>query len=329
MQAAEREIPVFNGPESVRPGKFGRTIEYEWEEENRRAYVPFPLAYRRKYRPLLSPSNHDHILTDDEIDRLLSAINHGYDANKFESTDEFLSFLTLREKVVLEEKTYGMYESDVSVVRFFEDSNRGDKKENILADIKRLNQEQGMGNVKIPGTSIEIINYSPCPKCGHVHSFSDVFNYYQNPTPDPTYKSRRLQYQLDTRVMCVECKVFFLPALIISDGTPRNEHQMICRSQTIREVCVFMRETTRIDVLWMKNENILDDVRDDGTAVRAWRNDVDAKVLKKRPGLFSNMLQYTPANLMLDFISRKNLEKEEPLFGAWVPKQHIQSPYSW
>jgi hypothetical protein len=184
-----------------------------------------------------------------------------------------------------------------------------------------------MGNVKIPGTSIEIINYSPCPKCGEVHSFADVFAYYSNPVPDPEhFASRSEQYQRDTRVRCKACQSYFFPALVVVDGDPTNECQMICRSQTIREVTVFMRQEVRQEVLWMKDENILEDVVD-GMKVRAWRNDVDSAILKRKPALLTNMLSYTPSTLMIDFLSRKNLVEKQPLYDAWMPEKAIQRAY--
>jgi hypothetical protein len=251
-------------------------------------------------------------------------INHGYKESAFIGTDQFLKYLKYRQQIP--ESTYGSWQSDVSVVRFFENktsvnipNSHGDKKESILADIRSMNEEQGMGNVKIPGTSVEIINYSPCPACGHIHSFSDVFNYYQKPVPDPFYKSRQEQYIHDTRVMCIECKAYFLPALIVVDGDPKNECQMICRRQTMAEVVTFMAEF-QLKVLYMREENIITHP-DNGR--KAWRNDVDAKLLKKRQGLFTNFLSYTPAPQILSFITRKNLAMDDPLYGAWLEPNRI------
>jgi hypothetical protein len=142
--------------------------------------------------------------------------------------------------------------------------------------------------------------------------------YYQHPTPDPSFSSLREQMRLDTRVQCKECGEYFLPAIIITDGSPKNEFQMICRSQTLREVSVMMSSKYHLRVLMMKEENIM--INGDQAA---WRNDVDANLLKERPSLFTNFLQYTPAPLMLDFISKKNLEEREPVYGAWMPKEHV------
>jgi hypothetical protein len=214
-----------------------------------------------------------------------------------------------------------MFEQDITVCRFFS-GKMGEKQENILQDIRQLNEQQQMGNIKIPNTSIEIINYSPCPKCETIHSFSDIFHYYQNPAPDPKFASLKQQRSLDTRVKCKDCGNYFLPAIVITDGAPKNEYQMICRNQTLLEVTVFMQKEFNLRVLTMRKENVL--INPDNPSKAAWRNDIDAAKLKLRPGLFTNMLQYTPAPLMLDFISRKNLEKEEPVYGAWLKRENVQ-----
>ena len=314
-QVEPREIPTYTGPDSVKRAAQGRTVDLSgWDEsfEGVETYLEWPAHMRRRFRPLKHPRD-GHILTDDEIDVLLRGISMGFQASRFGSTEEFLDFIMMREQV--REKVYGMYESDISVCRFFSDG-AGEKQENILSDIKRMNEEQGMGNIRIPGTDVEIINYSPCPKCGHVHSYSDVFSYYMNPVPDPKFKNRKEQHATDTRVKCVECGDFFLPALIIADGSPRVEHQMICRMQTVREVGVYMRASFQLDVLMYRKDNIMEKL-ENGKSWRSWRNDVNIANLKQRPGLLTNFLQYTPAPLMLDFISGRNLEIPQPLYGAW------------
>jgi hypothetical protein len=312
-------IPVYTGPESVKCGSTGRTIVWEDNREKKMAFVPWAPQYLRRWKPLRDPQD-NHILSDEEIDRLISYVRRGFNASAFNDTEEFIKYLTYRQQIP--EKVYGMYESDISVCRFFNDGH-GEKQENILADIRKLNEEQGMGNIKIPDTNIEIINYSPCPKCGHIHSYSDIFSYYQNPTPDPKYKNRTKQLLNDTRVKCKECNKYFLPALIVSDGSPQVEHQLICRMQTCNEVAIFMKREFQQEVLMWNKNNILSK-KEKYTEYRAWRNDVDSAKLKQRQGLFTNFLQYTPAPLMLDFISRRNLEIEEPLYGVWKNSKEIQ-----
>jgi len=315
---SKKQLPFYDGPNSVKPGSRGRTIDYEFEGQDLSAFVQWDKLHLRKYSPMISPSD-GHVLTDQEIDLLIRSVTQGFREDAFESTEQFIHYLSYRQ--LLPEKTYSAWEADISVCRFF--TNKvGEKEENILSDIRRINEEQGMGNVKIPDTNIEIINYSPCPKCKTIHSFSDVFNYYMNPTPDPRFKSKQEQYALDTRVQCKECNDYFLPALIVTDGSPKNECQLICRSQTMREVVVFMQESYSLRVLTMKKENILTHPEDPNK--RAWRNDVDARLLKTRQTLFTNFLQYTPAPNILNFITRKNLTLQEPMYGAWMPKEHVK-----
>jgi hypothetical protein len=315
----EKPIPFFEGPSSVKPaGWEGRGREVEWKEDDTEylEFVEWPNQYKRKYKPLRDPDD-GHILSDSEIKSLLDFIRHGWRANKIKDTAEFLKFLTYRDQII--EQPYGPFDNDVAVCRFFDSPDKSGA-ENILADIRALNEKENAGNIKIPGTPIEIINYSPCPKCKHIHSFKDVFNYYMHPTRDPMYNTIREQHFMDTRVQCVECDTFFLPALIIADGTPRQEHQMICRAQTLREIQIYMKQEYKLNVLYSCKENIL--TNESGKS--AWRNDINSWLLKPRPGLFSNFLQYTPAPLMLDFLSGKNLRVDEPVYGVWMEPKHIQ-----
>jgi hypothetical protein len=311
------EIPVYTGPSSVHPGSKRRPVNRDWDDMDKKALLDWPKQYLRRYSPLRSPRD-NHVLTDNEIERLLNALRNGWEANNFESTEEMLEFLKFREAVP--EKVYGMFEQDITICRFFS-GKIGEKQENILADIRAINEKEGMGNIKVPDTSLEIINYSPCPKCETVHSFSDIFHYYMHPTPDETFKNENEQRSLDTRVQCKECGSYFLPALIITDGNPRNEYQMICRSQTLREVTVFMQQEFKLRVLTLDKNNILPHPTNAKKA--GWRNDIDSSKLKLRPALFANVLQYTPAPLMLDFLSRKNLVEKEPIFGAWCNKDAV------
>jgi len=132
--------------------------------------------------------------------------------NGFYDTEEFGKYLLERHQP---EKNYGMHDKDVTMCRFF-DSKNGDK---LLEDIRLKNETENMGNVQIPNTNIQLINYSICPKCGHVYSFKDISDYYLNPRPDPAFKDKTHQYREDTRVYCTECETYFLPAIVIVDGT--------------------------------------------------------------------------------------------------------------
>jgi hypothetical protein len=248
------------------------------------------------------------LLSQDEIDRLLTAINNGPNTDSaFKDIEEFTTFLTKRGKV---EEYYGPFH-DITMCRFFESENNG----NLLADIEQKNKEQGMGNFQIPNTNIKLINYSICPKCGHVFSFKELTDYYANPKTDTTFKNRAEQYREDTRVFCHECSTCFLPALVIVDGTPKNEVQFLCRTQTVNAIEEFYRNKGK-DVLSKKKENVM--IREaEGKTLRAIRNDVSLKQLSAKPALVSNLLQYTPANLALNLIDGSNYQKGDVLFGAW------------
>jgi len=241
------------------------------------------------------------VLTQAEIDQLLTAIPTG-----FESIEEFELYLTKRE--FKPEKPYGLFGSqDVSICRFYNSENN----DNRLSDIMKKNEEQGMGNIKIPNTNITLINYSFCPKCGTIFSFKEVVDYYRNPRPDAWYGNKANQFRNDTRVYCYNCDSYFLPSLIISDGTPRNEVQFLCRIQTINAVEGFML-SKNIKVLTKENKNIV--YKD---KLRAIKNDVSIKDLEKKPTLITNMLQYTPYNLIMNLIDGTNIGKGDLLFDEW------------
>jgi len=241
------------------------------------------------------------VLTQAEIDELITAI----DDNGFKSIKEFEEYLTKQK--FHPEKPYGRFGEHVSVCRFFDSGNN----DNILADIKKKNEEQGLGNIKIPNTNITLINYSFCPKCKTIFSFKEVVDYYRKPRPDAEYGNKANQFRNDTRVYCYNCDSYFLPSLIISDGTPRNEVQFLCRAQTINAVEGFML-SKNIKVLTKENKNIV--YKD---KLRAIKNDVSIKDLEKKPTLITNILQYTPYNLIMNFIDGTNIGKSDLLFNEW------------
>jgi len=247
------------------------------------------------------------ILTQEEINQLLTAINCG-NPKTFENIKEFKAFLTERRQP---EEFYGYFPSEITMCRFFETKIN----ENILADIEQTNREQNMGNFKIPNTKIKLINFSICPKCGHIFSFKELTEYYANPKHDSTFKNRAKQYREDTRLFCHECKSYFLPALVIVDGTPKNEVQFLCRVQTANAIEKFYRNKGE-NVLSAKKENILTR-KTGGKTLKAIRNDVSLKEMSPKPTLISNLLQYTPSNLALNLIDGSNYQKGDVLFGAW------------
>jgi len=254
-------------------------------------------------------------LSQDEIDVLLAGVDsRDLKINKnFNNLEEFTTFLTERRQ---QEEVYGNFPhspiTEITKCWFFETKNN----ENILADIEKTNKEQNMGNFQIPNTKIKLINFSICPKCAHVFSFKELIDYYANPKPDSTFKKRAEQYREDTRVFCHECSTYFLPTLVIVDGTPRYEVQFLCRVQTTNAIEVFYRNMGK-NVLSAKKENILKREESGRKIVKAIRNDVSLKEMSPKPTLISNLLQYTPANLVLNLIDGSNFQKGDVLFGAW------------
>jgi hypothetical protein len=259
--------------------------------------------------------------------------------NGFDDIEEFGKYLLDRREP---EKPYGIFDKDVSMCRFFE-SKSGDK---LLEDIRQKNEAENMGNIRIPNTKIQLINYSICPKCGHIFSFKDISDYYLNPRPDPLFKNKTRQYREDTRVFCNECQTYFLPALVIADGTPKCEVQFLCRIQTMnaiegfyyskgikvlskREGNIVKQEETQTTKSVQKVEhsfierlfnNDLPDkkvtMKTTKKVVSGIKNDVLLKEMEKKPSLISNLIQYTPANIVMNLIEGTNVKNGDLLFGA-------------
>ncbi|GHV06802.1 hypothetical protein FACS189485_15940 [Spirochaetia bacterium] len=240
------------------------------------------------------------VLTQQEVDQLLRATEN------FENLEAFESFLKKRQ--IQPEEPYGhSYEQNITMCRFW-GSKHGEK---ILSDIERKNNEQGMGNVKIPNTKIKLINYSICPECNTIFSFKELADYYANPKPDPAFSNRVDQFRQDTRVCCPKCGTYFLPSLIISDGTPMKEVQFLCRIQTVNAIEQYFLGKG-MQVLTQNKKNVLHK-----GGRRAIRNDILLKQLELRPTLITNLLQHTPANLIPNLIDGSNVEKRDVLYGAW------------
>jgi hypothetical protein len=246
----------------------------------------------------------DGALSQDDIDALLAGVEGPMKPHIIEDFEVFLT-----ERKFKPEKTYGMFEKDVTMCKFFESKDS----ESILADIERKNTEQNMGNISIPNTGIKLINYSICPKCNTVFSFKDLMDYYKNPNPDPVFKNRECQIREDTRICCSDCGEYFLPALVIADGTPKNEVQFLCRMQTVDAVESFFLKIGQ-HVLSKNKANILRE-----NQYITIRNDVELKKLESKPTLITNMLQYTPANMLPNLLDGSNIEKGDILFGKWNP----------
>jgi len=242
------------------------------------------------------------ILSQVEIDTLLTAIG-----GRPYSIEDFESYLTKRKFEPEEIYGHNTFAQSIPMCRFFKSLGS----ESILADIERKNAEQNMGNFAIPNTNIRLINYSVCTKCKTVFSFKDLMDYYKNPKPDPEFRNKAHQIREDTRVCCSECGEYFLPALVIADGTPKNEVQFLCRVQTVNSIESFFLKKGRY-VLTKNDGNITKD----GKFMNI-RNDVELKELESKPTLISNMLQYTPANLLSNLLDGSNVEKGDILFGKW------------
>jgi len=125
------------------------------------------------------------------------------------------------------------------------------------------------------------------------------------------YKNTAHQYRNDTRVFCHNCDTYFIPSLIISDGTPKKEVQFLCRVQTINAVEKYML-SKNIEVLTKKKSNL---VYKGG--LRSIKNDILIMDLEEKPTLITNIIQYTPFHLITNFIDGTNIEKGDLLFDEW------------
>jgi hypothetical protein len=153
------------------------------------------------------------------------------------------------------------------------------------------------------------------------------------------------QYREDTRVFCNECETYFLPALVIVDGTPKSEVQFLCRIQTMiaiegyyqkkgikvlskRDENIVKHEETKITkTVQNVNHSFIDrlfnkDLPDKKITRKATkkvisgiRNDVLLKEMEEKPTLISNLIQYTPANIVLNLIEGTNVKNGDLLFG--------------
>lgn len=253
------------------------------------------------------------VLTQEEIDSLLTAID-GYSysvtpgvyAERFDPNEwiEGLSKRSLREEPLV-----GMFIENASVIRF----RSTDHADEVLADIKALNEKEGGGNIKVPGSPIELINFSRCPNCAHLHSFAELGKYYASPLVDPAFGSRKAQMRSDTRVKCKECGTFFIPALVIADGLPKGEVQFLCKVQTVDATERHLFAAKGLRVLSAESSNVRS-----VAGKRYIHNDLDISMLTERPGLIVNLLQYSTPPLMVSFIEGKNRERGDMLFGIAV-----------
>ena len=277
-------------------------------------------------------TGYDKKLAQRKILGIISEIPDYHDTrfeNGFSDTEEFEKYLLGRHEP---EKKYGMFDKDITMCRFF-DTKNGDK---VLEDIRQKNEAENMGNIQIPNTNIRLLNYSICPKCNHIYSFKDISDYYLNPRPDPAFKDKTQQYREDTRVFCKECETYFLPALVIVDGTPKKEFQFLCRIQTMHAIEDYYIKKG-IKVLSKNDKNIVKKETDETSVkidnrsftaqlfgpktvkvkkvISGIKNDVLIKEMEDKPTLISNLIQYTPSNIVINLIEGNNVRKGDLLFG--------------
>jgi hypothetical protein len=263
----------------------------------------------RKLKTVDTFTGYDKRMAQKNILKIVSEAPEYHDTrfqSGFDDTDEFEKYLLDRHQP---EKPYGIFDKDITMCRFFE-SKDGEK---ILEDIKLKNEAENMGNIQIPNTNIQLINYSVCPKCGHIFSFKDISDYYLDPKPDPMFKNKMHQFREDTRVFCHECKTYFLPALIIADGTPKTQVQFLCRIQTMEAIEKFYN-TKGIKVLSQRQKNIVKKEANK-KIISGIKNDVLIKEMEEKPALISNLIQYTPSNIVLNLIEGSNEKYGDLLFG--------------
>lgn len=171
-----------------------------------------------------------------------------------------------------------------------------------------------MGNTKIPGTGIELVNYTVSPQCKSTFSFQETQAYYRNPVLDPK-QSKRQQMREDTRFKCHNCGTFFFPALVMVDkAKPQNEYQFLCRIQTVQAVKTYYMINYKQKVLTKKVNCQYHKEKE--TCVL---NDVHIHEMLSAPTLISNIIQYTPYNYIFNFINDQHYMKD-PIFGHWISR---------
>jgi hypothetical protein len=250
------------------------------------------------------------VLTQEEIDQLLTPITGEIDdqppllaGGRFDAA-AFLEGLAARS--LQPEPRVGMFTKEVPVLSFRTTPNA----EEVLADIRALNRAQGGGTITVPGTKLELVNFSRCPRCNRLFSLNDLRDYYANPVPDSALGGIVRQRLVDTRMRCGDCGCQFLPSLVVADGLPRNEVQFLCRLQTIHAVEDWMRAEHGQVVLSRYPANLTE--RD---GERVILNDLDIAKLQPRPGLILNILQYSTPPAMLNFLDGRNRAVGDPIYG--------------
>lgn len=186
------------------------------------------------------------------------------------------------------------------------------KNENILQDIKLLNERNNYPSKIIPGTKIEIINFSKCPKCGQLYSLKDLNDYFSNPEINPDIE-KSIIYRTDTRFKCEQCKSFFKSRLVISDGSPKSEVQFLCKVQTVNYIEEFYLSHYKRTVLAKNKSNFI------------WKKDIykyqlkidiDFNEMSSNPTLISNFLRHSPPSDIPKLLV--NAKNDLSLFGELI-----------
>lgn len=207
------------------------------------------------------------------------------------------------------EPLYGTVPDGAKVVKFFETPGN----EKLLADTHAENRRQGLGNVVIPGTQTELVNFSPCPTCHTIHSQKELIQYYLYPGPLQGLSLSQVRRQ-DTRMQCKKCCQRFFPALVVVEGTPQHEVQFLSRAQTVAAIEQHYHREGK-SVLTRNKANLLQHQNH-----FAFRCDIDIRRLAPFPTLSFNYLQYCTPEAMAAFIHRQNLHQVLPIFGQWRMK---------
>ncbi|MBF0501965.1 MAG: hypothetical protein HQM09_17635 [Candidatus Riflebacteria bacterium] len=165
------------------------------------------------------------LLSAEEIEALLiHCTNPDPGWSYFESVREFETFLT-----GLEFAFPGCNSScseNISIIHFFSDP----LGEILLDKIIEKNKTENMGIIEVPGTRIEVINYSYCKSCKAVFRLDDLIKHYSDPL------SRDDEFSRPPRVGCNTCHKGLIPILIINDRIPFYEFTQMMRLQTIHAI---------------------------------------------------------------------------------------------
>jgi hypothetical protein len=201
----------------------------------------------------------------------------------------------------------GRFPLDVLEINYFEDKNG----ERTLEQIRKRNEMDDAGNIRIPNTNIELVNYSYCPNCKKVYSFNDLMDYFNKPVTSRSFTNMVEQMRNDTSVCCDTCKKYFIPTMLVVDEKPISEFQFLCRMQTIQAIETFYFKKWKRNVLTRNTKN-----RINVGNKKYILNDILLSELSEKPTLILNLLQYSPVELRLRMLDGKNIEANDYLFSS-------------